>query len=171
MNMKWFAGRKAEAVQGIEIRGDDEFLVRTKDALSMLHSAPYFEVIQANLGVIRQGRRSGMRAWSAKPVFVVGAATWKYSSLWYAGAIAHDAYHAMLYREAKREGAGAEPDENSWTGPEAERKCLGFQKQILMHLGAEEETIAYIEQCAERPTYQGETEGWRRWLDYAQRWW
>jgi hypothetical protein len=171
MNMRWFAGRKAEAVQGIEIRGDDEFLVRTKDALSILHCAPHFGVVQANLAVIRQGKRSGMRVWGAKPVFVVGAATWKHSRLWYAGAIAHDAYHAMLYREAKGGGAGTEPNADAWAGPEAERQCLGFQKQILAHLGAGEDTIAYIEQWAQRPTYQGETKGWRSWLDYAQRWW
>lgn len=169
--MGWFAERKGEAVHGIEIRGDHEFVARTKDALNMLHSAPGFEVIQANLAVIGQGKRSGMRLWGAEPVFVVGAPTWKHSGVWYAGAIAHDACHAMLYREAKRRGAGVEPAADSWTGPAAERECLRFQKQILVHLGAEKETIAYVERCAERPTYQGETRGWRRWLDYAHRWW
>ncbi|HZD42185.1 MAG TPA: hypothetical protein VE131_15790, partial [Terriglobales bacterium] len=112
-----------------------------------------------------------VRAWAVKPVFVVGAATWKHSSLWYAGAIAHDAYHAMLYREAKKGAGGREPAGTAWTGPEAERKCLAFQKQVLAHLGAEKRTIAYIDQWAQKPTYQGESRGWRGWLNYARRRW
>jgi len=169
--MNSLARRRAEAIHGIEIRGGDEFLMRTKDALRLLHSWPCFQVIQDNLAVIHQGKRSGMKAWSAKPVFVVGKATWKHSTLWYAGAIAHDAYHAKLYREAKCGGGGAEPDADTWTGPEAEKKCLGFQKQVLAHLGADQKTIAYVERCQEKPTYQGDAKGWRRWLDYVQRWW
>ena len=137
----------------------------------MLRSVPHFGVIRANLAVIRQGKRSGMKAWSPKPMFIVGAATWKHSTLWYAGAIAHDAYHAKLYREAKSGGGGVEPAADSWTGPDAERQCLGFQKQVLAHLGADAQTIAYIERCEAAPTYQGAHKGWRSCLDYARRWW
>ena len=169
--MKPLAGRKCEAIYGIEIRGRGEFLMRTQDALKMLHTIPYFEVIQANLGVICQGKRSGMKAWTAKPMFVVGTVTWNHSILWYAGAIAHDAYHAKLYREAKSAAGGTEPDADTWTGLEAEKQCLGFQKQVLAHLGAEQKTIAYIEDCEEEPTYQGANKGWRRRLDYVRRWW
>ena len=169
--MKSFAGIRVEAIHGIELRGSDEFLLRTKDALRMLQSVPHFGIIRANLAAIRQGKRSGMKAWTAKPVFVVGAPTWKHSALWYAGAIAHDAYHAKLYRQAKSGAGNAEPDADSWTGVAAEIQCLGFQKQVLAHLGADEKTIAYIEDCEEKPTYQGANKGWRSWLDYARRWW
>jgi len=169
--IKSFAGKRPEAVGGIELRGSDEFLIRTKEALCMLRSVPHFSFIRTDLAVIRQGQRSGMKAWLPKPMFIVGAATWKHSTLWYAGAIAHDAYHAKLYREAKSGGGGVEPAADSWTGADAERQCLAFQKQVLVQLGADAKMIAYIERCAEKPTYQGANKGWRSWLDYARRWW
>jgi len=158
-------------MDGIELRGSDKFLIRTKEALCMLRSVPHFGVIRANLAVISQGQRSGMKAWSPKPMLVVGTATWNHSALWYASVIAHDAYHAKLYREAKSKAGGIEPAADSWTGVDAERQCLAFQKQVLAHLGADEQTIAYIEQCQAKPTYQGASTGRKSWLDYTRRWW
>lgn len=112
-----------------------------------------------------------MKAWTKKPTFIVGARTWKHSALWYAGAIAHDAYHSKLYHEAKRAIHGKEPDAGAWTGTEAEKQCLAFQRQILLELNADEKTIAYVEECAKNPTYQGHSSGWRGWVDYLRRWW
>jgi len=169
--MKVFTGIRTEATQGIELRGSDEFLTRTKDALRLLQPVPHFGVIRANLAVIRQGKRSGMKVWTGKSMFVVGAVTWQHSAIWYAGAIAHDTYHAKLYREAKGTAGGAEPYADTWTGPDAEIQCFGFQKQVLAHLGADEKTLEYIEQCEAKPTYQGANKGWRSWLDYTRRWW
>lgn len=169
--MKWLARIRAEAAHGIEICGSGEFIERTKEALHLLRSTPQFNVIQTSLDVIRQGKRSGMKAWAAKPTFIVGAATWRYSTLWYAGAIAHDAYHACLYQEAKRKCFVKEPEADTWTGVDAEKKCLAFQKQVLAHLGADQNTIAYIEQYEDQPAYQGRNKGWSSWLDYVRRRW
>jgi len=112
-----------------------------------------------------------MNAWAVKPTFMVGNATWRHSALWYAGAIAHDAYHAKLYRDAKGGKHRKEPDSDAWTGVAAEKQCLAFQRQVLLELNAEEKIIAYIDRCAQNPTYQGHTTGWRSWLDYLRRWW
>ena len=168
--MTLFRGKKTEASHGIELYGTDDFIIRTREALRMLQAAPHFDIVREHLAVIRQGKRSGMKPWSAKPMFVVGAATWKHSPLWYAGAIAHDAYHAKLYQDAKKRG-GADPDADAWTGADAELQCLGFQKQVLAYLGADGTTMAYLERCQKKPTYQGANKGWRSWLDYARRWW
>jgi hypothetical protein len=163
--------RRSHVVDGIEICGGQEFLIRTQDALALLGPVAQFTVIRANLKIIRQGTRSGMKAWAVKPTFVVGKATWRHSPLWYAGAIAHDAYHAKLYFDAKGDHDGTEPDIDSWTGAEAEKKCLAFQQQVLFALNADEAIIRYIENCALNPTYQGRNKGWRSWLDYLRRWW
>ena len=112
-----------------------------------------------------------MKAWAVKPTFTVGKATWRHSALWYAGAIAHDAYHAKLYSDAKGEKHRKEPDNDAWTGVEAEKQCLAFQRQVLLELNADEKIIAYIDHCAQNPTYQGRATGWRSWLDYLRRWW
>jgi hypothetical protein len=158
-------------MHGIEIRGGAQFLIRTQEALALLGPVAQFAVIRGHLKVIRQGRRSGTKAWTEKPTFVVGKATWRHSALWYAGAIAHDAYHAKLYLDAKGDHDGIEPDVDAWTGAEAEKKCLAFQKQVLSALNADETMIRYIEACSQNPTYQGHNKGWRSWLDYLKRWW
>jgi hypothetical protein len=163
--------QRSHVVDGIEICGGQEFLIRTQDALALLGPLAQFTVIRANLKIIRQGTRSGMKAWADKPTFVVGKATWRHSPLWYAGAIAHDAYHAKLYLDAKEDHDGTEPEVDTWTGAEAEKKCLAFQQQVLLALNADETIIHYIENCALNPTYQGRNKGWRSWLDYLRRWW
>ena len=153
------------------MRGRTAFLQRTEEALMLLQPSPQFALIQSNLAVIRQGRRSGMKAWAKEPTFIVGRRTWQHSALWYAGAIAHDAFHAKLYLDAKCENPATEPDADVWTGVEAEKKCLAFQQQVLIALNADPKTIAYIEECAKNPTYQGRNKGWKAWLDYLKRWW
>jgi hypothetical protein len=162
---------RSHVVHGIEIRGGPEFLLRTEEALALLHAAPQFAVIRGHLKIIRQGTRSGMKAWAKRPTFVVGKATWRHSPLWYASAIAHDAYHAKLYCDAKGDDDHTEPDADAWTGAEAEKKCLAFQQQVLLALNADETMMRYIENCAQNPMYQGHNQGWRSWLDYLRRWW
>jgi hypothetical protein len=163
--------RRSHVVDGIEIRGGPEFQIRTQEALALLRPMAQFTVICNHLKMIRQGQRSGMKAWAEKPTFVVGKATWRHSPLWYAGAIAHDAYHAKLYFDAKGNHGGTEPEADAWTGAKAERECLAFQQQVLLALNADETIIRYIENCALNPTYQGRNKGWRSWLDYLKRWW
>lgn len=162
---------RSAVVDGVEIRGKPDFLLRTQESLTRLRTTSQFEIVRSHITIICQGQRSGMKAWAKRPTFVVGNATWKHSELWYAGAIAHDAYHAKLYRDAKKEKGGKEPDADAWTGAEAEKKCLTFQRQVLLELHADRETIAYVEECANNPTYQGRNKGWRGWLDYLRRWW
>jgi hypothetical protein len=160
-----------EIIEGIEVRGTAEFRRRTRAALERLKSLPQFGTIARHIAVIRQGRRSGMKAWACAPTFVVGGATWRHSVGWYAGAIAHDAYHAQLYREAKQNTGAEEPCVDAWTGVEAEKLCLAFQREVLAELGADEKTLLYIDRCAQNPTYQGRNKGWKSRVDYLKRWW
>jgi len=155
----------------INIHGCAEFSLRTEEALALLKSSPQFDLIHSNIAIIRQGYRSGMKAWLKQPTFIAGWRTWQHSALWYAGAIAHDAFHAKLYFDAKREHPTREPGADTWTGAEAEKQCLAFQRDVLMALNADAKTIAYVEEWAKNPTYQGHNTGWRGWLDYLRRWW
>ncbi|HXG53302.1 MAG TPA: hypothetical protein VNN77_18035 [candidate division Zixibacteria bacterium] len=152
--------RRSELFQGIEITGDEEFRRRTRAALALLGLRGFLHEIEPYLAAIREGRRSGMRAWMERPTFVVGRPTWSHSLHWYAGAIAHDACHSRLYREGE-----------AWTGAEAERRCLAFQLQVLRALGAEPALIAWVERWECNPSYQGSHRGWRSWLDYLRRRW
>jgi hypothetical protein len=160
----------SELVDGIEIKGSPAFLVYTKEALELLRPTPFFNVIPHYVAVIQQGKRSGMRAYAKRPTFVVGKRTWSHSALWYAGAIAHDSYHSKLYHDARERGGG-KPPADCWTGREAEKKCLAFQIKVMKTLGADAETVAYLEEVEKNPTYQGHTHGWRSWRDYWYRRW
>ena len=162
---------RSEIIDGIEIWGTAPFRSRTRESLASLRQTVEFELIRAALGAIHQGRRSGMKAWAHKPTFVVGKATWRHSALWYAGAIAHDAFHAKLYLDAKQSRAGKSPQADAWTGAASEKQCLSFQRRILARLGADEKMLAYIDEWEKNPTYQGHHKGWRSWLDYLKRRW
>lgn len=162
---------KSATLRGLDVYGDEEFRQQTEQALALLQTLPQFELIRAHLAVIRQGKRSGVTAWAEQPIFTVGTPTWTHSPLWYAGTIAHDAYHPKLYRDAKRSNFGKEPAADAWSGKAAERACLLFQRQVLVSLGADKSIIEYVEKHAENPTYQGRNWGWRGWLDYHKRWW
>jgi hypothetical protein len=163
--------RKSKSVEGIEIRGGADFHLRTREAIALLRPLAAFELIRSHLAVIRQGKRSGVQTWAQHPIFTVGTATWNHSALWYAGAIAHDAFHAKLYRDAKVRNPASEPNADAWSGKTAEKACLAFQRQVLLALHADKAMVAYIEKHAENPTYQGRNQGWRGWLDYRKRWW
>jgi hypothetical protein len=145
-----FGLRRREIIDGIEVRGTAEFRRRTREALDQLKSLPQYSIIDASVAVIRQGRRSGMKAWAARPTFTVGSATWRHSACW---------------------AGDAEPCVDSWTGVEAEKLCLAFQRDVLAGLGADEKILVYIDDCAQNPTFQGRNKGWKSWLDYLRRWW
>ena len=152
------------------MRGGAEFIRATRAALELLQSHSRFVEVQRYVAMIKQGRRSGMHAAAKKPAFVVGKRTWSHSPLWYAGAIAHDAYHSKLYHDGKAAACG-EPPADCWTGGEAEQRCLGFQIEIVKTLGADASTVAYLEELRKNPTYQGHNKGLRGWWDYLLRRW
>lgn len=112
-----------------------------------------------------------MRAQPTRAIFTVGAPTWQHSVLWYAGAIAHDAYHVKLYRVARLARPPAQPRAEDWTGATAEKACLGFQRGVLAALDAAPSMLAYVDSQLRNPVYQGRNQGRGSWLDYHQRWW
>ncbi|HWH79765.1 MAG TPA: hypothetical protein VNT76_20435, partial [Candidatus Binatus sp.] len=142
-----FARHLARQINGIEVYGTQEFIARTQESLALLYPLPEFAVIRDHVVVIRQARRSGMKAWLPKPTFMVGKPTWQHSALWYAGAIAHDAYHAKLYRDGERARISVRTDPDTWTGAAAERRCLEFQCRVLHRLDADQELLRYVETC------------------------
>jgi hypothetical protein len=165
-----FKQSHSETVDGIEIKGSPAFLVCTKEALELLKPTPFFNVVPRYIAIIKQGKRSGMRAYAKRPTFVVGKPTWRHSAVWYAGTIAHDSYHSKLYHET-RAITGKNPPADCWTGIEAEKKCLAFQIKVLEMLNADAETVAYLEELEKNPAYQGHNRGWRGWIDYWRRRW
>lgn len=151
-----------EANFGFEIQGAPVFVDRTREALTLLEGSTTFTQVERYISVIKEAEHSGMRAYGDRPVYEVGFRTWNYSAPWYAGTIAHDGYHSLLYHEAK--GADtAEPPATSWTGADAERKCLDFQARVLSEIKADPALIKYVRGQAVNPTYQDIEYNKRNW--------
>ncbi len=137
------APRTAEEVlYGIRVEGDEAFRARTREALMLLSGVREFPRIQAHLWRIKQYACSGVEP-GRRATFYVGRRTWDSSPLWYAGSIAHDAHHVMLYR------AGT-----PWTGKAAETRCIEFQLQVLAQLNAPAYLMDSLGETAKNPTYQ-----------------
>jgi hypothetical protein len=126
------------------IEGDGAFTENTRAALVLIkESDTADEIVNNYVGVIKQGKTSGMAAQQTPPTFVVGEASYEASLTWYASAIVHDAYHSKLYHDYLKNHDYV--PYNVWTGEEAEMACLEVQIEFLEEIGAPEYEIDYAE--------------------------
>lgn len=156
------AAAQATAFNNLEIRGSAAFTVKTKEALTLLEGSTTFTTISPYIAVIEESTRSGMMAWTEKPVYHVGSATWNRGAAWYAGTIAHDGYHSLLYHKAKKAGKGKVPPE-AWTGKKAEQDCLRVQAEVLIEIKADGYFVDYVKGLIRDPTYQNISYSSRSW--------
>lgn len=132
---------------GIGVRGDPAFVAQTRAALVLLqaHAPEAVEIVRRGIGTIAAAERSGLDPFTRgrRPVFQVGPRTASASPTWYASAIAHDAFHAVLYLEAAQRGGRPVPDD-AWTGPGPERQAIAFQLGVLRAVGAPAHEVAWL---------------------------
>jgi hypothetical protein len=155
--------RLCARVDGIRVEGTPAFVARARQALALLHATRSFAAVRPYVAVIRESPHSGMRADAAEPTYEVGAATWQHSSIWFAGSIAHDGYHSLLYHQARARNHGRRPPRAAWTGAAAERCCLQHQLAALREMNADERLLHYVEHMIADPTYQDVEYGKRNW--------
>ena len=129
----------------ITIIGDDDFIERTKAALSFIEEgAPeFYAIVTNNIGIIQRGEISGIWSSCTPPTFYVGKRTYKESKLWYASAIVHDANHSKLYHEYLKEHGSPVPFEK-YAGRSGEDACLSVQADFLRAVNAPKSTIKYV---------------------------
>lgn len=134
-----------EDLEGITIIGDEMFARQTRDALTLLqnHAADAYMRMKTHMSVIKQGERSGVWLNENPAVFEVGESTWSYSTTWYAGAIAHDATHAVLYQTYANLYGEPVPFD-IWGSQEAEMECIEFQIDVMERIAAPEEEMAML---------------------------
>ena len=129
----------------ITIIGDDDFIERTKAALSFIEEgAPeFYAIVTNNIGIIQRGENSGILSSRTPPTFYVGERTYKKSNLWYASAIVHDANHSKLYHDYLKEHGPPVPYEKHG-GRSGEDACLSVQADFLRAVNAPEATIRHV---------------------------
>jgi hypothetical protein len=156
MSLKTIIREIGSEGQTITIKGSEEFVSKTQEALNHLDRSSIFARIASNLGRIEEGSHSGMEPWGNVPTFRVAQPTSSHSASWYAGAIAHDTCHSKLYRDAKLANNHNEPHAKTYTGEEAERICLDVQEKVLTEIGADKSLIDFVKGQKTKPVYQGE---------------
>jgi len=140
------AMQDAATYGGIKIVGDADFITHTRSALELLEQrdSAAFNKIQAYVGVIEQGKHSGMWVWETPPRYEVGNATAFSSITWYASTIAHDATHSELYTQYQRAFPGVSVPEEVFGGVKVEIFCNAYQLETLKRIGAPQSEIDYL---------------------------
>ena len=122
-------------LKAIEIVGDAQFVINTKNALALIKQSPKnYEIVTQYIGRIKQAPSSGMAAYLNPPTFNVGNPTSTYSTTWYATCIVHDAYHSKLYNDYLATHQSV--PYTVWGNYTAEMKCLEVQISFQREIGA-----------------------------------
>jgi hypothetical protein len=154
--------QSARSFDSLVIRGTPQFGQQVESALQMLRekSPEGYATVTNYVGVIRQGKHSGMRAEENPPVFDLNDRSAYHSVTWCAGVIAHDSFHSKLYNDHRKTNGSTVPRE-IWVGHEAEKKCLAHQEKVLKELGAPAAEIDYCSTLS--PDYSDVPYGKRDW--------
>jgi hypothetical protein len=133
------------SVSAMEIEGSQKYTRQVEQCLALLRTkaADDYAFVLGNIGVIAQNERSGMLAWANPPRYQMSDVTAFYSLTWCAGTIAHDAYHAYLYRQYQAEHSQRPPYE-VWGGVAAEKLAIDFQLQVMQKIGASAHELNYL---------------------------
>ncbi|MEI6462526.1 MAG: hypothetical protein WCO33_02550 [bacterium] len=141
----------------IEIIGDDDCENDTLNALKLLSAkAPdtYRNVVKS-IGIIECAPSgSAMYADETPSRFVVGDNTRTYSIIWYAGSIAHDAFHSKLYHDYLRTHKTQSVPDSIWIGKNAEEKCIAEQSRVLTRLKADKALIEFLKNALATRYYE-----------------
>ena len=130
----------------IAIVGEPKFVAQTRAALALLERKDIeaFTKVQTYIGVIEQGKHSGMWVWESPPRYEVGNVTAFFSVTWYASTIAHDATHSELYARYYMAHPGKAVPEEIYGGVAIERFCNAYQIEVLKHINAPQSEIDYM---------------------------
>ncbi len=130
----------------ITIVGSPQFVVQTHAALTLLerNDTEAYTRVQTYIGIIEQGKHSGMWVWESPPRYEVGDTTAFFSVTWYASTIAHDATHSELYTQYQLAHPGEPVPEDIFGGITIERFCNTYQLEVLKHIGAPQTEIDYM---------------------------
>jgi len=77
-----------------------------------------------------------------------------------AGILAHETYHAELYRLGQRGDPRREPPANAYSGEYAESLCVAYECGVLRRLGADVFYIYGVERQLESKWWESPGDGW-----------
>jgi hypothetical protein len=145
---------------GIAIRGDDAFVRATVGALELLKAKTpdVYALLQKHIADVVSAKRSGVltRAlrYIPKTLVLFGPSYSGNSTVEYAGALAHEAYHCELYRRAQVDSPNLSVPASAYSGEYAETLCLNYQCDVLRRLGLDQARIEQYESTLKSKWWQ-----------------
>ncbi len=137
--MSGCTGPQPTRFDSVVVRGTASFQQQVTNALVVLKTkAPAaYATVTNEIGIIEQGKRSGMRAWLKPPKFELADGSAFYSLTWCAATIGHDSLHSKLYHDYLKQHPGASrvPD-SVWKGEGPEHLCSQHEVQVLKDIRA-----------------------------------
>lgn len=132
--------------EAVTIYGSENFISATVKALELLKdkTPEAYQLVRTHVGDIVSGKPSAVfpdMLWLGPTYVIMGASYSEGSTIEYAAAIAHEAYHCELYSKAEKANPGKRVQPNDYSGEQAEALCLQFQCDVLSKLGLDEERI------------------------------
>jgi len=77
-----------------------------------------------------------------------------------AGVLAHETYHAELYRRAQNGNPRQAAPKNAYSGEHAESLCVAYQCDVLRRLGVDEWDIQQWERSLKSKWWEAQGDGW-----------
>lgn len=127
-----FSNSKKDTFWEIEIRGTEDFILKTKGALCILMNSKLFVGVKKSLRRIDQTAKFGMHV-DSKVFGLAGHDDITFPPIYYATAIAHDTYHSYLYERG-----------DCWDGIKEERKCVEFEMRVLKELRVDDREACFL---------------------------
>lgn len=143
--------------------GDSDCIAKTNEALNLLQIKDpdkYLTVMEyvGKIECIPAG--SSIDVAEDPPRFLVGAVTMNKGTLWYASVIAHDSYHSKLYRDYLDEHPDIGVPDNIYSGKQGEQKCIDYQADALVKMGADQATIDWVKNSINSNYWENPDRSW-----------
>ena len=161
---------------GVVIIGDDAFVRATTEALELLKNKTpdVYALLQKHIGCVVSSKPKRVSSQSFAACCLVSLlAHFSTTAVLMrpygaelrieqrAGILAHETYHAELYRLAQsRNPRQKRPDTIYYSGEYAETLCISYECKVLRRLGADEWTIYRTERMLESKWWEAPGDGW-----------
>ena len=160
---------------GVVIVGDDAFVRMTTQALELLknNTPDVYALLQRHIGCVVASKPTrvsrpafaacclaSLLAYSPTTVVLMRPYGSELSIEKRAGVLAHEAYHAELYRRAQDGNPRQAVPQDAYSGEQAESLCIAYECALLRRLGVDEWDIHQNERSLESRWWEARGDGW-----------
>jgi hypothetical protein len=160
--------------RGVEIIGDDTFIRLTSEALELLRTQvpDVYALLRKHVGCIVSSKPLGSRSAAIACCYVSLLAFAPTTAVLMrpyghelpieqrAAILAHETYHAELYRIGQDGHPRRQPPVDTYSGERAETLCVAYECDVLRRLGVDEWDVRHNERKLESRWWESPSQGW-----------